>query len=391
MASPLRPAGAAQTRVEMLLIRTFGALRAIQLAIGAPVLAGDVLDGRPSFVVIVGAYAVAVGWSATLYAVAVRAGRVRVMWIAVDMGLAVLWLVAMPQACDASCTVGWTAWVVPPAMGSAILAAVFAPLRVALPMVLVVASALVAGAWLHKSGTSGTFGETAVNAYFLLGFAALAWFFSALLRRSAGEVEEATGQAIEARGREAAARARFDERTRQYDVLHHTVLSTLSKIARGGLDHRAAEVRALCARDADFLRGLLTGAADESPGDLAAALASVVRDKQALGLRVHSQFHALPGDLPAAVSTMLVGAAREALTNVTKHAGANEAWLTAVGDGDGVHLSVVDRGVGFEPDQATAGRGLVRELRHGVIETGGSVTVTSSPGDGTAVEVRWAP
>jgi len=377
--------------VEVLLIRASGALRAIQLAIGVPVLVGGVLDGSRTSVIIVCAYAVAVAWSGALYAAAVRARRVRLGWIAVDSVLAIVWLVAMPQACDASCAVGWTAWVVPPAMGSAILAAVFAPGRVAVPAVALISAAMVVGSRLHQPGAGEAFGETAVNAYFLVGFAALAWFFSSLLRGAAGEVEEATNQALEARAREAAARARFDERTRQYDVLHHTVLSTLSKIARGGLDHRAAEVRELCARDADFLRGLLTGAVDERPGDLTAALAGVVRDKQALGLRVHSQFHALPASLPAAVSTMLVGAAREALTNVTKHAGTNEAWLTAVGDRDGVQLSVVDRGAGFEPERVTAGRGLVRELRHGVIETGGSITLTSSPGEGTVVEVRWIP
>ena len=377
--------------METLLIRASGALRAIQLAIGVPVLAGDVLDGRGSSALIVGAYVVAVTWSVSLYVVALRARRVGRGWIAVDTALAMVWLVAMPQTCDASCAVGWATWVVPPAMGSAILAAVFAPLRLALPAVLAVAAALVLGTWLHEPATPDAFGETAVNAYFLLGFAAVAWFFGTLLRNAAGEVEQATAQAIEARAREAAAQARFDERTRQYDVLHHTVLSTLSKIARGGLDHRAAEVRELCARDADFLRGLLTGAADETPGDLTAALAGVVRDKQALGLRVHSQFHALPANLPAPVSAMLVAAAREALTNVAKHAGTNEAWLTAVGDGEGVQLSVVDRGAGFDPDTVTPGRGLLRELRHGVIETGGAVTVTASPGEGTVVEVRWTP
>lgn len=56
----------------------------------------------------------------------------------------------------------------------------------------------------------------------------------------------------------------------------------------------------LCARDADFLRGLITGADDIGPGDFVGSLAGVVRDKQALGLRVHSQFHALPSRLPQA-------------------------------------------------------------------------------------------
>jgi signal transduction histidine kinase len=232
-------------------------------------------------------------------------------------------------------------------------------------------------------------GTVAVNVFFMIGFALLGWVCSRLLRGAARKVDRATADAIEARDREASARARYDERTRQYDVLHHTVLSTLSKIARGGLDHRTEEVRALCARDADFLRGLITGADDIGPGDFVGALAGVVRDKQALGLRVHSQFHALPSRLPQASAAMLLGAAREALSNVAKHAGVDEAWLTAVGEDGGVRLTVVDRGDGFDPAVTPCGRGLMRELRHRVIESGGKVDVTSSPGHGTVVEVLW--
>ena len=121
------------------------------------------------------------------------------------------------------------------------------------------------------------------------------------------------------------------------------------------------------------------------------ALAGVVRDKQALGLRVHAQYHALPSRLPETGAAMLLGAAREALTNVAKHAGVDEAWLTAVGEDGGVRLTVVDRGVGFDPSAAPVGRGLICELRHRVIESGGTVDITSTPGHGTVVEVLWKP
>ena len=110
----------------------------------------------------------------------------------------------------------------------------------------------ITGIWnqmIHSGGmTPGLTGTLAVNAFFMIGFGFLGWMCARLLRSAAHKVDLATADAIEARGREATARARYDERTRQYDVLHHTVLSTLSKIARGGLDHRAEEVRALCAR-----------------------------------------------------------------------------------------------------------------------------------------------
>lgn len=390
MASELPSIGAAPARVEILLIRASGLLRAIQLTVGASFIPRHVAGTRVA-VVISAAYAIAVLWSVVLYLVAVRRRRVGPGWIVADVALVLLSLLLLPQACGSSCTTGSIPWVVPFAMGAATLAAVFAPIQLAVPAVVAITTAMITIACLRQRGTEDPFGQTAVNTYFLLGFAALAWVFAGLLRTGAKEAATATAQAMEARAKVAAARARFDERTRQYDVLHHTVLATLTKIARGSLDHRAPEVRALCARDADFLRGLLTGGADESPGDLTAALAGVVRDEQAMGLRVHSQFHALPQRVPPRVSAMLIGAAREALINVSKHAGTDEAWLTAVGDHGGVAVSVVDRGIGFDADAVTFGRGLVRELRHVVIEAGGTVTVTSNLGEGTVVEVRWAP
>lgn len=390
MASTTRSTGTAAVRVQAFLIRASGLLRVIQLSVGASFLPGNMVGGR-SPAVIVGAFVVAVGWSVALFSVALRKRRMPCIWIVADAALALLWLLLLPQACGSACSTGSIPWVVPLAMSSATLAAFFAPIPLVVPVVAAIATAIITTDGIRQPGTANPFGQTPVNAYFLIGFSALAWVVAKLLRTAASEANEATGQAMEARARVAAEQARFDERTRQYDVLHHTVLATLTKIARGSLDHRADEVRALCARDADFLRGLLTGGADETPGDFTAALAGVVRDEQAMGLLVHSQFHALPQHVPATVAAMLIGVAREALTNVAKHAETGEAWLTAVGERDGVALSVVDRGVGFDAGSITFGRGMVRELRHVVIEAGGTVTVTSNPGEGTVVEVRWSP
>jgi signal transduction histidine kinase len=388
--SPLIVDGA-RVRAERLLIRASGGLRVIQLAVGVPVLAVGGLDEFRSAGFISATYFFSLAWTALLYLVALRRDRFSLAWIVGDVALAITWLLAVPQMCAGACSVGWQMWITPPAMGSAILAVAFGPLWLALIGTLGIGAAYVGGVWPHLGQSQDAIGSAAVNAFFLLGFPLLAWFFAAWLRKSAQQLDDAANDAIEARAREAAAQARFDERTRQYDVLHHTVLTTLSKIARGGLDHRTEEVRELCARDADFLRGLVTGATDEGLGDFVAALAGVVRDKQALGLRVNSQFHALPASLPPRVAPMLLGAAREALTNVAKHAGTEEAWLTAVGEGAGVRVVVVDRGTGFDPSAVKVGRGLMRELRHSVIETGGTVNITSSPEHGTVVEVLWTP
>ncbi len=378
--------------MERLLIYGAAMLRVLQLAYGLPVVLAGGLDHLRSTPLIAVIYLTTVSWAATLFTFAMRTGRVAPGWVYADLALSVLWLVTVPHLCVLQqCASSWQWWVVPQAMGSAILAIVFVRRSLAITGTLLIGVAYVAGIWDHLTSSQDALASGLSNSYFLVGFTSLAWIFSHLMRSSASQVDTLTADAIEARAREAAARARYDERTRQFDVLHHTVLSTLSKIARGGLDHRAEEVRALCSRDADFLRNLVTGSGEERAGDFVASLAGVVRDKQALGLKVYSRFHALPAAVPPAVAPVLLGAAREALTNAAKHAGTDEAWLTAVGDGDGLRMVIVDRGVGFEPENATLGRGLIRELRHSVIEIGGKATVTSTPGHGTVVEVLWQP
>ncbi|MFD0690509.1 sensor histidine kinase [Actinomadura fibrosa] len=171
-------------------------------------------------------------------------------------------------------------------------------------------------------------------------------------------------------------------------VLHDTVLTTLTAIARGGLDHRAAEVRARCARDADRLRRMLTGAAPADRGGPADRLAAVAATAEALGLRVHLRQDALPA-LPAPLADAMAGAAGEALNNVLRHSGAREAWLTVSCDARTVVLRVVDRGAGFDPSSVRAGFGLRHSIAGRARETGGRLRVTSAPGEGTCVEVAW--
>jgi len=116
------------------------------------------------------------------------------------------------------------------------------------------------------------------------------------------------------------------------------------------------------------------------------------RDQSALGLRINQQFDGLPQRFPGHVTGALTGAAREALNNVVKHAGTGEAWLSAYGDGaGGVVVTVVDRGGGFDPEAESTGLGLMRSVRHRVMEVGGKVGIDSAPGEGTSVEMSWTP
>ena len=77
---------------------------------------------------------------------------------------------------------------------------------------------------------------------------------------------------------------------------------------------------------------------------------------------------------------------QEGLANARKHAGARHAWVV-IGERAGErYVAVRDDGAGFEPDDAGAGQGL-RNMRERAASIGGALTLRSTPGAGTALEV----
>ena len=78
-------------------------------------------------------------------------------------------------------------------------------------------------------------------------------------------------------------------------------------------------------------------------------------------------------------------ALREALSNVARHAGANNAEVSVVAEGPLIVVVVRDSGVGFE-GRIGPGRGL-RNLIARARQLGGECTIDSAPGRGTLV--RW--
>jgi signal transduction histidine kinase len=81
---------------------------------------------------------------------------------------------------------------------------------------------------------------------------------------------------------------------------------------------------------------------------------------------------------------------QEGLANARKHAGARRAWVTIEQRGSRRLVTVRDDGVGFDGDQTPGGQGLRNmALRAESIE--GKLTLRSSPGRGTVIEVELRP
>ena len=99
-------------------------------------------------------------------------------------------------------------------------------------------------------------------------------------------------------------------------------------------------------------------------------------------------------DVDEAVAARLAGqaadivqVAREALSNVGRHAGAATCRLSLRGEPGFAALEVEDDGRGFRPGEGAGGWGL-RNLEERAATLGGSLDIASAPGEGTTVRVR---
>ena len=110
------------------------------------------------------------------------------------------------------------------------------------------------------------------------------------------------------------------------------------------------------------------------------------RLREETGVMASSRVTGTPYGLTPHAETALLRAAQEALANVRKHAQAHEVVLTLSYVADRVILDIRDDGRGFDPAAGVDGFGL-RGMRARMEEIGGSLTVESTPGEGTTLVV----
>lgn len=127
-------------------------------------------------------------------------------------------------------------------------------------------------------------------------------------------------------------------------------------------------------------------------GDLARAV-TLLRDdmQQRYGLQVQVRWPASAYPLPLVTAVTVYRFFQEALLNVVKHADVDSASLALVVDADGVVATVHDGGPGFDPEHVRSERG--RHVGLGLLRerarlAGGSLVISSWPGDGTTLTLR---
>jgi|GEM_PF-2312433 len=176
------------------------------------------------------------------------------------------------------------------------------------------------------------------------------------------------------------------EQERAYRMIHDYLLPIVDAVAAGqGTDDRLVAMAQSAARQA---RAMLGDGRALAPHTFAAMLADARDAYEAAGLALATVFR-IEGEPPPEVTDAIVAAAREALSNVLKHAGnLTDVTFFAEAAADRVEVVIRDHGAGFDSSSVRLGGGLGRTYRL-VQRVGGVVEVASQPQTGTRVRIWW--
>jgi signal transduction histidine kinase len=202
---------------------------------------------------------------------------------------------------------------------------------------------------------------------------------------------------------EARGKAALEERQRLARELHDSVSQALYGIALGARTARklADQNPQLVADPLDYILSLADAGLAEMralifelrPESLESEGLSAALHKQASALRARHEIEVEVAlcDEPEAsleVKEALYRIAQEALHNTVRHARANNVTIKMVCEGGRITLEVSDDGVGFDPGGEFPGHLGLRSMRERAQRLGGTLTLESSPGAGTAVRAH---
>lgn len=181
-------------------------------------------------------------------------------------------------------------------------------------------------------------------------------------------------------------RIRSAERAEMAAHLHDSVLQTLALIQRA---REPAEMTRLARAQERDLRNWLYGSTSR-PGQLRAAVEELAARAEARhGVRVDV---VCVGEVDIAVDdrlAALVAALGEAVGNAARHSGAASVSLFVEVDEEVVDASVVDAGVGFDPEAVPSGHlGIAESIEGRMRRAGGEAEIDSVHGEGTDVRLR---
>jgi signal transduction histidine kinase len=185
------------------------------------------------------------------------------------------------------------------------------------------------------------------------------------------------------------------ERERLARGIHDSVLQVLALVQKRGaeLGGEAAELGRLAGEQEATLRSLVgVGPAGSVATDDQCDLRAVIGPRITASVTLAAPAEAVW--LPCSVGAELVSAVGSALDNVWQHCGPSaKAWVLIEDEPDAVLVTVRDNGPGIPAgrlaEAAADGRlGVAQSIQGRLRDLGGSVVITSTPGEGTEVEMR---
>ncbi len=199
--------------------------------------------------------------------------------------------------------------------------------------------------------------------------------------------------------------AQEDERKRLARELHDETCQTLaalgvrldvalSAVSEGPARKSIEDARSLAARSLDEVRRMMYDLRPAVLDDLGLVpaitwYANRTLSAQGIDVRVEAD---LDRALPKEIETPLFRVVQEVLTNVGRHAKAEQVLVQLAADDERLRIEIEDDGVGFDPASVAPARGGGRGwglmgIRERVDLVGGHLEITSSPGNGTYVVI----
>jgi signal transduction histidine kinase len=240
------------------------------------------------------------------------------------------------------------------------------------------------------------FGAAAAANYFLFPSLYPGWVYTADIFRLGfyGMLALGTAREIAAWQEQLAEAAATGERRRIARDLHDglaqelafIVGQTRSLVEKSGEDGPVAHIAAAAERALDESRTAIAALSRNVDDPLDVALAQAAEDVAAR-TGAHIRFDLAPGiHVAPDVREDLARIVREAVSNAARHGEASNVTVS-LSNTDGIRVSVIDDGKGFDPE-APRRRGFgLTSMRERAEMRGATVLVESEPGKGTKVEV----
>ncbi|NYJ30006.1 sensor histidine kinase [Galbitalea soli] len=249
---------------------------------------------------------------------------------------------------------------------------------------------------LTPQGGGATAPLAALDSIYAIILGAAIVIIVTMLRQAAVNVDTAQATALDRYSHAVRQHATEVERVQVDSIVHDSVLTTLLSAARA----YTPEAKELAATMAGNAIGHLHDAALVQPDDgTTMRLRDIARRISEAAAAMSPPFEvrgrdAGPRSIPVQAGEAIYSAAVQSMVNSLQHGGTEptiERWVTLRGiRPGGIEVAVGDTGAGFRVDAVPTERLGVRvSILERVSNAGGTAVITSAPGEGTLVTLRW--